>query len=85
MKRACIECRSHRPCEMMEPSQKRRGTPKAWGSPCKKREGFSTWKGRSRRLSEWGGGSTHKATKELVSKITVRTSRSLVVTNKFVD
>jgi hypothetical protein len=44
--------------EMIEPSQKRRGTPKAWGSPCKKTEGISTWKGRSQRIAEWGGGST---------------------------
>jgi hypothetical protein len=44
--------------KMMEPSLQRRGTPKAWGSPCKKREGFSSWKGRSPRIAEWGGGCT---------------------------
>jgi hypothetical protein len=32
--------------KMMEPSLQRHGTPKAWGSPCKKREGFSNSHGR---------------------------------------
>jgi hypothetical protein len=39
---------------MMETSLQRRGTLKAWGSLCKKREGFSTWKGKSQRIAEWG-------------------------------
>jgi hypothetical protein len=43
--------------KMMEPSlqRQRRGTPKAWDSSFKKREGFSCWKGKSPRIAEWGG------------------------------
>jgi hypothetical protein len=47
---------------MMEPSLQCHGTPKAWGSPCKKREGFSVWKGKSPRIAEKGDGCTIRVT-----------------------
>jgi hypothetical protein len=57
-KRACIKCPDRIGHKMMEPSLQRRSTLKAWGSPCKKREDISTWKGKSQRIAELGGGCT---------------------------